>query len=160
MRGIRYTELSDPADPRWAEVERLFTELYRHMEASGLQLPLDADGPEMWLRSAINTTGKFSHLIIAVSDDAVIGFVQGMIRFLPDYLGGHTVGLITHVYVDPSFRRSGAGRELVTRMEGWFRGRHVHSIELQVSSGNETAAGFWNRMGYTEELRQFRKPIG
>jgi ribosomal protein S18 acetylase RimI-like enzyme len=159
MHEVRYMELTDPGDPRWAEVEQMFVRLYRHMEASGLMLPLVDDGAARWMRTAVNTTGKFSHLVVAERDGRVFGFAQGMIRFLPDYLGGHPVGVITHVFVDENHRGEGAGKELTARLEAWFRLREVHSVELQVVAGNEAAMAFWVRLGYAVELRQLRKPL-
>ncbi len=43
--------------------------------------------------------------------------------------------------------------------EEWFAKQNVHSIELQVLSGNQPAIGFWEKLGYASELLQCRKVL-
>jgi len=42
-------------------------------------------------------------------------------------------------------------------LEDWFVTKKVHSIELQVITGNPLAKEFWKKLGYLEELQQYRK---
>ena len=157
MDDIKILVLEDGDEPEWIQVESLFRKMYDHMMALGLMLPLDRDGSMKWIDTARNIAGKFGKVIIAKSGDRVIAFAQGMVKFLPDYLGGHPVGVVTHVFVDQEYRSRQLGRSLVMNLEEWFRLKNVHSIELQVISGNTDAIAFWSGLGYEEELRQFRK---
>jgi GNAT superfamily N-acetyltransferase len=131
--------------------------MYARMEEMGLMLRLSEGGTAQWLKSAQNTSGKFGIVILARDGEKAIGFAHGMLKFLPDYLGGYAVGTITHIFVDECERRAGVGRQLVHELEEWFRAKKVHSIELQVISGNPTAQEFWKDLGYAEELLQYRK---
>lgn len=144
-------------DPDWDNVGKLFSRMYERMGELGLMLPLDDDGAEKWLRTTKNTSGKYGLLILASKGGKVIGFAHGLIKFLPDYLGGFAVGSITHIYVDEDSRRSGIGKALVSQLEEWFREKKVHSVELQVISGNPAGKEFWKSLGYQEELCQYRK---
>jgi GNAT superfamily N-acetyltransferase len=157
MEEIRYIRLDDPDNEDWNAVGELFTRMYARMDELGLILPLIHSGTEKWLKTARNTAGKYGMVILAKDKDKAIGFAHGMIKFLPDYLGGFTVGLITHVYVDDDSRRTGVGKALVNLLEDWFRMKKVHSMELQVISGNPAAQEFWKKLGYLEELKQYRK---
>lgn len=157
MDSVHLVILENPEDQAWEKVEELFNRMYGSMQSQGLLLPLSPDGAGKWVRMAKNTAGKFSLTLIAHMDDEIIGFAHGMIKFLPDYLGGHPVGSVTHVFVDEHCRRTGVGQELIGKLEEWFLVKKVHSVELQVISENSGAAGFWENLGYAVELQQFRK---
>jgi ribosomal protein S18 acetylase RimI-like enzyme len=157
MREYDYIKLDQPEDPDWIVVGELFTRMYSRMDEIGLLLPLSADGTEKWLKTVRNTSGKYGLVILVKDWGKAVGFAHGMVKFLPDYLGGFTVGSITHVYVDDDSRRSGIGKALVNQLEDWFLTKKVHSIELQVITGNPLAKEFWKKLGYLEELQQYRK---
>jgi ribosomal protein S18 acetylase RimI-like enzyme len=154
---LSYKKLELPEDPDWDAVEKLFLRMYEKMEEQGLMLPLGDDGAVKWLRTTKNTSGKYGLLILAKEGEKAIGFAHGLVKFLPDYLGGFSVGSITHIYVDEHSRRSGIGKALVNQLEVWFREKKVHSVELQVISGNPVGKEFWKSLGYQEELCQHRK---
>jgi len=157
MREYDYIKLDQPEDPDWNIAGELFTRMYSQMNEIGLLLPLCDDGTEKWLKTARNTSGRFGVTILAKDWGKAVGFAHGMIKFLPDYLGGYAVGTITHVYVDDDCRHSGIGKALVNQLEEWFLTKKVHSIELQVITGNPIANEFWKKLGYNEELIQYRK---
>jgi hypothetical protein len=46
---------------------------------------------------------------------------------------------------------------LVEHVEQWFRGKNVHSCELQVICNNAQGIAFWESLGYQHELLQMRK---
>ena len=157
MPKIDYIRLDRADHPEWDQVEALFLKMYSAMVAMDLMVPLAENGSGKWLKVAKNTAGKFGIVILAKNNDKAVGFAHGMIKFLPDYLGGFPVGMITHVYVNEEARRSGTGKEMVHNLEEWFNLKNVHSIELQVISGNPSAREFWEKLGYKEELLQYRK---
>lgn len=157
MKRIEYIILDKGDHPGWEEVAKLFTRMYAEMDGIGLMLPLAPDGTGMWLRTAMNTAGKFGIVILALEEGRAAGFAHGMIKFLPDYLGNHAIGTITHVFVEDKSRRSGVGKALVKKLEEWFMDKKVHSVELQVIAGNRAGKEFWEEMGYNEELSQYRK---
>lgn len=159
MREYGYIKLDQPEDPDWIVVGELFTRMYSRMDEIGLLLPLSADGTEKWLKTVRNTSGKYGLVILVKDWGKAVGFAHGMVKFLPDYLGGFAVGSITHVYVDDDSRRSGIGKALVNQLEDWFLTKKVHSIELQVITGNPLAKEFWKKLGYKEELIQYRKTL-
>jgi GNAT superfamily N-acetyltransferase len=157
MEEISYIRLDDLNNNDWDAVGGLFKRMYSRMDHYGLMLPLADDGAGKWLQTAQNTAGKFGIVILAKNREKAVGFAHGMIKFLPDYLGGFPVGSITHVFVEDGYTRSGIGRAMVNLLEEWFRTKKVHSIELQVITGNPGAKEFWKKLGYLEELQQYRK---
>lgn len=159
MEEITYIRLDDSNDAEWKAVKELFARMYARMGEMGLMVPLVPDGADKWLRMARNTAGKFGIVILAKKGEKAVGFAHGMVKYLPDYLGGFPVGSITHVYVDDKYSRFGIGKAMVNILEAWFRVKKVHSIELQVITKNLAAKAFWKKLGYLEELLQYRKPL-
>jgi GNAT superfamily N-acetyltransferase len=157
MGKTEYILLDSTDLPGWEEVAELFAKMYSQMDEMGLMLPLAEGGAAKWLKTTQNTSGKFGIVVLAKEGNAAVGFAHGMLKFLPDYLGGYAVGTITHVFVDEKMRRAGLGMELVNVLEDWFRMKKTHSIELQVITGNPAAKEFWKKLGYNEELLQMRK---
>ena len=160
MDDVLFLNLTEESPDDWTQVEGLFREMYALMLELGMMLPLESGGSAKWLTTARNTAGKFGKVVVAKKNEKVIGFAHGMIKFLPDYLGGQPVGIVTHIFVEKDFRDKDVGAGLVSVLEEWFRQKRVHSVELQVISGNPDAMAFWKNLGFREELRQFRKILG
>lgn len=153
-------ELTDGTDPAWEEVENLFQEMYQFMTEHGLQLPLSENGSSQWLASVKKGLGRFGIVFVCVHEDEIIGFSHGSIRLSPDYLGNKKMGVITHVHVKDAYRKNKSGTALVKALEGWFEKQQVHSVELQVLSANNSAISFWEKLGYDQELIQYRRIRG
>ena len=157
MEDRKYLRLDDSSSNDWEAVRELFKRMYSRMDEYGLMLPLAPDGAEKWLQTAQNTAGRFGLVVLAKIGDKPVGFAHGMIKYLPDYLGGFPVGSITHVFVNDDYTGSGIGKTMVKILEDWFQSKKTHSVELQVISGNLPAKEFWKKLGYLEELLQYRK---
>lgn len=156
MDKLHFKFVSDPTDPSLDRVRPLFSEMYRGMRAQGLMLPLSDDGADRWVNGLNTTLGRFAVLAVAEEEGKLIGFAHGALKFLPDYLGSLRTGTITHVFVRPLHRGQDIGSKLVVMLEEWFESKKVHSVELQVITGNP-ASDFWEKAGYAQELIQYRK---
>ncbi len=157
MDKIQIISINNPENPYLKQVQFLFTEMYEYMDERGLMLPLAENGAELWMDTVRNTLGKFGLLCVAVDKETVQGFAHGALKFGPDYLGNPKIGVVTHIFVRDSLRQAGIGAEMLRNLEKWFAEKNVHSIELQVVSGNDYAMEFWEKMGYEKELFQYRK---
>jgi ribosomal protein S18 acetylase RimI-like enzyme len=62
---------------------------------------------------------------------------------------GHR-GWVYYLAVDPRKRRSGLGRHMMLKAEGWLRERGVVKLNLMVRNGNDRALGFYRRLGYED----------
>lgn len=145
-------------DPYLDAVIPLFVKLYQHMEDTGMLLSLAEKGEEKWRISLDNMVGgRFGILKVALLNNTIIGFIHGVVRYTPDYLGGLKVGYLTHIFVDHEFREKNVGRRLVEELENWFKTKNVHSYELQVLYHNNLGINFWESVGYKKELLQMRK---
>jgi ribosomal protein S18 acetylase RimI-like enzyme len=52
------------------------------------------------------------------------------------------------MWVAPGYRRRGIGQLLVDEIANWARSRHVRSLELMVTSVNDSATRFYERLGF------------
>ena len=157
MASVQIHIISGPGDPALAELPALFRAMYSGMEAQGLRTPLAPDGEQLWIEQAVAGAERFGRLVVAIINDVVIGFAHGAIKLAPEHLGGQRVGHITHLYVDPTNRRSGAGHALAHALNDWFASKDVVSVELQVVVGNAEGEHFWRSLGFVVEFHQMRK---
>ena len=156
MDDFVYKRVTQENDPDLVQVGMLFSEMYSEMKEQGLLLELADDGMDKWMTGMKSALGRFGVLAVAVREGQLVGFAHGALKLLPDYLGGHKAGIITHIYVSAPYRSRKVGRKLVEILEDWFAEKQVHSIELQVISKNP-ARRFWEKTGYGLELYQYRK---
>ncbi len=157
MQNEQIREVRQADDAAWDAVELLFADMYDYMAGKGLMFGLDDGGPGKWISAVKKGLGRFGVLFISSAGGEITGFAYGSIRIAPEYLGNRKVGVITHIHLKPGRRGKGTGRKLVASLEEWFHANQVHSVELQVVSGNTPAMGFWEKLGYRPELVQYRK---
>lgn len=139
------------------KVESLFLDYYEHLHRHAVKLRLVEGGEKLWMASLKKSLNKTAALVIGEEGGQPVGFGHGQIKLAPDYLGNRRIGLVNHFYVDEKHRRAGSAARMFGLMDGWFKERGVHSVELQVVQGNEAAAGFWKKMGFQDELTQMRR---
>ena len=82
---------------------------------------------------------------VAVEAGQVVGTIMGG-------YDGHR-GWMYSLAVDSQFRRHGIGRILVQHLERALADRGCLKINLQVQAGNSEVTSFYERLGYTAELR-------
>jgi len=82
---------------------------------------------------------------VAILEGAIVGTI------LAGY-DGHR-GWLYSVAVHPSHRQNGIGSALVHHAEQALTNRGCMKINLQIMSGNESVAGFYESLGYTVEKR-------
>jgi len=65
---------------------------------------------------------------------------------------------LVSMWTAPTHRQLGIGRLLVDAVLRWARSRSVHTLLLMVTSNNESAIRFYERLGYTRTGRTERYP--
>lgn len=89
---------------------------------------------------------------LALENDKVIGLIMGVIRKYEkyDYLDYKCPkeGIITELIVSSKVRSKGIGKTLITKMEDYFKSVGCEYVLLDVFAYNESAIGFYEKMGY------------
>jgi len=57
------------------------------------------------------------------------------------------------MWTAPTHRKRGIGRLLVNEVLNWARGRNARALQLMVTSNNEQAIRFYQRLGFTQTGR-------
>ncbi len=139
------------------KIKSLFDVMYDEFIEMGALLQPAEGASDIWYRSIENSLNRFSKLVAVVNNDTVVGFAHGSLLMAPPYLKAGKTGVITHVYVEKIYRKEGLAKSMVRELEDWFKKKNVHSVELQVISGNTQGKAFWERLNYKQELIQYRK---
>jgi ribosomal protein S18 acetylase RimI-like enzyme len=95
-----------------------------------------------WIRGWNEATTN--HVVVATEAERWVGLA----------VGSHAVGdRVAHVYamwVEPSARGRGLGRELVEAVAAWALERGADDLELGVTEGNAAAEALYRAAGFTE----------
>lgn len=96
-----------------------------------------------------NNNGK---CYLAVENDKAIGLIMGIIPDYDkyDYLDYKCPkrGIITELIVTSKIRSNGIGKELIDKMENYFRDNNCEYVLVDVFAYNENAINFYERKGY------------
>ncbi len=65
-------------------------------------------------------------------------------------------GYIHHLAVKKDFRTHGIGRELVEKCLQNLHNEGINKIRVFVLDSNNTALGFWKKLGFTEQVYNYR----
>jgi len=98
---------------------------------------------EEWRKRAASCNGEERIGFLAIDDDRACGMV-----FCFREEGDETVGTIVSMWVDPTVRRLGAGRQLIDAVVEWAPGRGIRELKLMVTSVNRGAMAFYERIGF------------
>ena len=92
-----------------------------------------------------------SVLLVAFGDERPVGFVQ----LYPGFSSVRAARsfVLNDLYVDPDWRRTGAGRALVEAATDHARGAGATSLSLQTGAANHAAQALYERLGWTRESR-------
>lgn len=98
---------------------------------------------EEWLRRAAHWNGENGIGLLAYADSSPCGLVF-CFREEQDPARGDIVSM----WVDLEFRRTGAGRELINAVVQWAESLAMTELKLMVTSVNEGAIAFYQRLGF------------
>ncbi len=101
------------------------------------------------LKDVENNSGK---CYLAILNNKVVGLIMGIIPKYDefDYLDYKCPkrGLITELIVSQKTRSNGIGKELLKKMEDYFKSQKCKYILVDVFAYNENAINFYNRNNY------------
>lgn len=97
-----------------------------------------------WLSRAARCLGEDCVGYLAMEGEIVCGIVRGT----PDDQEAGVIWLES-MWVAPSHRRRGVGRLLVDGVLAWARQRRAAAVKLSVTSNNDSALRFYERLGFS-----------
>jgi len=92
-------------------------------------------------------------VLVAVVEDGIVGYCQGMIDHHPPALAEPDYGQVLDFMVTAGRRNTGIGRQMFETLREWFRKEGIRRIEVRHSTLNDLAAQFWPKMGFRPYLQ-------
>ena len=112
------------------------------------------------LKEVTENNGK---TYLAIEEEKAIGLIMGIVRKWEeyDYLDYKCpkTGVITEVIVSKKSRQNGIGKELMNKMEQYFKSINCEYILVDVFGYNENAIKFYNKNDYHTRMLTMIKKI-
>lgn len=114
---------------------------------------VNKDARETFSREMAEHFGKRDYrLAVAEDNGQLAGFCFSYISRKPKFFSLQKFGLIGDLYIKPSHRRMGIGKQLVADAMDFFAQHQINQIELLVAMKNTNAIEFWESLGFTHLL--------
>jgi ribosomal protein S18 acetylase RimI-like enzyme len=97
-----------------------------------------------WVARVAQWSSGTSTTYLALDGGRACGIASGMLD-QTDPSRAHLLSM----WVAPTHRRMGIGRSLVEAVLAWARAKNVQTMQLLVTSNNDTAIQFYQRLGFT-----------
>ncbi|MCC2114024.1 MAG: GNAT family acetyltransferase [Hyphomicrobiales bacterium] len=115
---------------------------------------------ELWQRAGLTRAWNDPQRDIAFartgpSSTILVGRFSGSAQPVASAMVGHDGhrGTVYYVAVDPDHHGAGLGRQMMSAVEAWLRGRGVWKLNLIVRADNEAVTAFYEHLGYAREER-------
>jgi len=135
------------------EVRELWLELHRHHRAVVGTVPLVEDDAASWQRRRALYVNRLSSgtgfLVLAIDDDAVIGYALVCIEDGPDdtFPVGDRYAELYSLSVAPALRGRGIGTRLLDFVDRELETRSIRDLKIAVMVGNTAAQSLYERRG-------------
>jgi ribosomal protein S18 acetylase RimI-like enzyme len=97
-----------------------------------------------WLNRAANWSGELRIMLLAMDGNEACGIAGSYVD--PN---DATRAQLISMWTAPTHRQRGIGRLLINEILAWARERNVRTLQLMVTSSNETAIRFYDGLGFT-----------
>jgi ribosomal protein S18 acetylase RimI-like enzyme len=104
----------------------------------------DADISDRFLQSM---ESKSSATIIALLDDAIVGYALVAVREQPGFYKIKKVGVISGLMVSKNHRREGLGTRLLAESKAYFHRNGIKYFTLYTAVANQGATRFYEKNG-------------
>lgn len=106
-------------------------------------------------------TERGGKIFVAEEGEKIVGFVAGVFDEQSDLDKlGHKVmkyGDILDLFVEEEFRGTGIGKELMNKMEDYFRSQKCDVVVIEVFGPNNKAHQFYEQLGYADRDYRVQK---
>ncbi|MBW2992997.1 GNAT family N-acetyltransferase [Candidatus Woesearchaeota archaeon] len=106
-----------------------------------------------------NLKSKKVGFFMALDRGKAVGFIGGEIEKAHPFWRFKRVGYLFNLYVIPSYRRKGMGKELTKAILDWFKKRKIKWIKLHVYANNPRAHSLYKKLGFKDFLIELKKVV-
>jgi ribosomal protein S18 acetylase RimI-like enzyme len=104
-------------------------------------------------------TNKNTHLVVAVSNEELVGSGYIKIEDSNSYHKNPEHGYIGFIFVKPSFRGKKISTLILESLKRWAKEKNLKELRLDVYSNNSNAIKSYDRFGFTKSLVNMRIDI-
>lgn len=104
-----------------------------------------------FLGQALGASDRYIRLVVERPSGRHVGFIMGQVVEDPLF-AVQRIGYINELYVEPTLRRGGLGRQLVDGFFRWCRGLGLTTVQLNVLVRNPEAVAFWRQLGFADNM--------
>lgn len=98
--------------------------------------------------------------VATASSGHIVGFITGSVEDNQADRLPERVATVGHLFVEPSARRNGAGRQLFAALAAWATARDgVSHFEMPVLAVDGEAGHFWRALGFTPFIERLWAPL-
>jgi len=135
-------------------IVRLWEELMDYHRAIDPFYTRARNGADLFRRFAEqNIDDDAACVLVAVEEDGIVGYCQGLLDHHPPALAEPEYGQILDFMVTASQRHTGIGSQMFETLREWFRKQGIRRIEVRHSTFNKAAGQFWPKMGFRPYLQ-------
>ncbi|MBV8813759.1 MAG: GNAT family N-acetyltransferase [Verrucomicrobia bacterium] len=98
-------------------------------------------------------------VLVAECNRAQVGVAVALIREAPPILTPNRVVLVENLAVEPRFRRTGVGRQLMDAAILWAQAQGITELDLNVYEFNTDAIRFYEALGFKTVSRRMRLSV-
>ncbi|MBS4537813.1 GNAT family N-acetyltransferase [Clostridium sp. D2Q-11] len=102
---------------------------------------------------------RFSKIFIGEIDNRCIGFIRMEIREMDSVFKSNKTVFITDIFVEESYRGTLLSEKLIEKAEDYSKKEGVFTIKLNVNTQNRRAIGLYEKKGFIEVNKTFKKDI-
>ena len=120
-----------------------------------LRFPITPDAHvnmEKHLRELMTSSDNL--VLIAEDGNRVVGYSIAIIAQRNPMFVKRTYGDISDMAVTKTYRRRGAGEQMLSQIIEWFKLKNVRRIELSVVSNNPIGYPFWRKHGFKDYMHR------
>lgn len=110
-----------------------------------------------YIDEAIKNRDKI--LLVAEEDNAILGYIIGVVEDAPFYATEDKIGVIADATVAEQYRKQGVLRLLFNEAIVWFNQKRIKRIELSVDARNEAAVAAWKKLGFKDYKLRMHKNV-
>jgi aminoglycoside 6'-N-acetyltransferase I len=139
-----------PAD--LADIQRLNAELFKYEDSldvfdhsRNLDWSYSDAGLQNFRRCIAGQDGLVA--FVAAQDGRVTGYLTASL-YSKTWMATNPIAEINNLYVDPKYRRHGAGSGLMTAFKDWARGQRAQRLRVEGLTANHPAMAFYAYHGF------------
>jgi ribosomal protein S18 acetylase RimI-like enzyme len=120
-----------------------------HHKIDPVNTPLEnsiSDFQENYLQRFMNSEERLA--LVALDGTKIIGYSLSEIRGSSPGSKPEPFGVINHIAVTETHRRSGIGEMMLKEILQWFQSKDIKHAELATAAGSVVGNSFWQKQGF------------